>query len=248
MICLNNEPINVTKFPDGTSQVWHLPNLPKRLRKTARVTWAFNNESEFMHLAQLKHLLDYHYKEVKLDISFLPYGRQDKEVSNEQTFGIRTFANLLNSLDFTEITIFDPHSEVATDLIINSIAVYPTKYVKYLFKTIKIDKICFPDYGAFVKYNPIYDFPFILAVKDRDQATGIIKSLEFTGDVKDKNLLIVDDICDGGGTFIALAQKLLEAGAKEVNLFVSHGLFTKGVKVLRDAGIKRVFTPSGEWF
>lgn len=52
------------------------------------------------------------------------------------------------------------------------------------------------------------------------------------GDVKDKNLLIIDDICDGGGTFIQLAEKLKGLGAAKIGLFVTHGIFSKGYKDL----------------
>ena len=62
------------------------------------------------------------------------------------------------------------------------------------------------------------------------------------------NVLVWDDLCDAGGTFILLAKELLTNGAKEVNLFVSHGLFTKGTQILFDAGIKRIFTKEREIF
>ena len=48
------------------------------------------------------------------------------------------------------------------------------------------------------------------------------------GNVEGKNCLIVDDICDGGRTFTDLAKKLNDKGAKELYLFVSHGIFSKG--------------------
>ena len=59
-------------------------------------------------------------------------------------------------------------------------------------------------------------------------------------------MLIVDDICDGGKTFELLAEQLYSNGAEEVNLFVTHGLFTKGLRPLKNAGIKRIFTNKGE--
>ena len=49
-----------------------------------------------------------------------------------------------------------------------------------------------------------------------------------------RNCLIVDDICDGGGTFIPLAKKLKNAGAKTVTLYVTHGIFSKGLDPLKE--------------
>ena len=47
-------------------------------------------------------------------------------------------------------------------------------------------------------------------------------------------------------TFKLLAKDLLAAGAKEVNLFVTHGIFSKGLRTLRNSGINRIFTKDGE--
>ena len=65
-------------------------------------------------------------------------------------------------------------------------------------------------------------------------------------DIKDQTILIVDDLCDGGMTFIKSAERLYELEAKEVHLYVSHGIFSKGLKPLTDSGIKRIFTKDGE--
>lgn len=245
MIYLNLQPLNVTLFPDNTSQVW---KLPKEIlnSNTVEIDWEFNNEGEFMQLAQLKQLLDHHSINTHLTLKYLPYGRQDKEVSNSTTFALRTFANLLNSLDFDHIAINDPHSEIALTLINNSYAYYPTKNIENIIKLTESDIVCYPDKGALTKYSQVYDFPNIYGEKLRDQITGNITNYKLVGNPKDCKILIVDDICDGGMTFILLSKQLMEAGAKEVNLFVSHGIFSKGIKILKEAGIKRVFTTDGE--
>jgi ribose-phosphate pyrophosphokinase len=64
--------------------------------------------------------------------------------------------------------------------------------------------------------------------------------------LKNKSVLIVDDICDGGRTFIEAAKLLYIEGVNNVYLYVTHGLFTKGIQILYDAGIKRIFTYKGE--
>ncbi|CCJ77069.1 Ribose-phosphate pyrophosphokinase [Cronobacter muytjensii 530] len=62
------------------------------------------------------------------------------------------------------------------------------------------------------------------------------------GDVKDKAVLIVDDLCDAGGTFIGSAQVLRDAGARSVSLYVTHGVFSKGVENLLNNGIDQLYT------
>ena len=71
----------------------------------------------------------------------------------------------------------------------------------------------------------------IQAQKMRNLKTGEIIKTEILGDVKGKKVLIADDICDGGRTFIELAKVLKNKGAVEVSLFITHGIFSKGLEV-----------------
>ncbi len=92
----------------------------------------------------------------------------------------------------------------------------------------------------------MYELPWISATKNRDSYTGRITNIKLNHTkVKDQKILIVDDICDGGGTFCMLADQLYKKGAKEVNLFTTHGIFSKGLKPLYEAQINRIFTVKG---
>lgn len=124
MIALNGNVIKPTMFPDGTSQVWRI-ELPEEIGPYSIVKWEFENEAEFMHLAQLKSLLDQTRRGVQLYLPYLPYGRQDKDPQNNQTFALFTFARLLNVLDFESVSCFDPHSSVANFLINKFYPIYP---------------------------------------------------------------------------------------------------------------------------
>lgn len=250
MIYLNGQPLPVTVFPDNTSQVWKLnPNLTHGDREVF-VRWTYSHEGEFLQLAQLKDLLDSQNFIASLMLDYLPYGRQDKEISNTTTFALRTFAKLLNTLGFDEVVIQDPHSEIALDLIVKSRAIYPKKVLENVIFNSKITMACYPDKGAVTKYSKVYKEligdAYIYGEKVRDQLTGNITSYEIVGNPHGENVLIVDDICDGGATFKLLAKDLLAAGAKSVALFVTHGIFSRGVKTLLDAGISKVYTRDGE--
>jgi ribose-phosphate pyrophosphokinase len=246
VIYLNLKPVIPTIFPDNTSQVWHLPEEIFNAH-TVEIDWEFDNEGEFMHLAQLKGLLDAKNVRAHLTLKYLPYGRQDKAISNDTTFALTVFAHLLNSLQFTHVAINDPHSSDALKLIYNSYAYYNTDALYNVVAELEVDHFCYPDNGAFMKYADIYDFAdFSHGEKVRDQATGNIISFKLIGNPAGKTVLIVDDICDGGATFKILAADLYNAGAKQVFLFVSHGIFSKGLKTLKEAGIQRIFCPDGE--
>jgi ribose-phosphate pyrophosphokinase len=124
------------------------------------IIWNFENEAEFKHLAQLSDLLaSRSYATISLlTITYLPYGRQDKEINNENTFALRTFCKLLNQLGFSRIFIEDPHSDVAMRLIDNSSAIYFKNRIRDCYNTVKADMVCYPDEGALVKYSKLLFF------------------------------------------------------------------------------------------
>lgn len=248
MIKVNGLEVKPTIFPDKTSQVW---KIPSELLDSDRavVLWDFDNEAELIHLAQTKILLDSYDVDSILHISYLPYGRQDKSVTNQTTFALVAFADLLNSMKFSHIEIYDPHSDVALLLINNSALWAPEPDISHTISQLRPDYLCYPDKGAAKKYSKrIHGTPSFCAQKVRDQLSGTISHMELIDPptMVGFDVLIVDDICDGGATFIALSKLLSDAGAKNIWLHVSHGLFTKGTEVLTSAGIKRIFTKKGE--
>lgn len=250
MIYVNGTPLNFTLFPDNTSQVWHVKELELPNTNWIHIKWDFQYEGEFMQLSQLKTLIDHMGFRCALRIGYLPYGRQDKEVSNNSTFALRTFATLLNSLNFEEIIIIDPHSDIATKIICNARAIYPINEVDKVMELTESTVMCFPDKGAVAKYKNLYSRPYIWGEKVRDQSTGEILyyKLVSSSSIHEENVLIVDDLIDGGMTFKLLAEQLLRNDAKEVNLFATHGIFSKGLKTLHESGIKKIFTQYGQAF
>lgn len=249
MIFINDEPLPCTLFPDNTSQVWNLSSKVLSAR-FALIKWKFDCESEVMHLYQLKDLLDSFKIKAYLTISYLPYARQDKEITNETTFALRTFAKILNQMKFSIVTIEDPHSDLALKLIKNSVAIYPELRLRQILDKTKSNMICYPDKGAFTKYSKQYSelmLPNIITGnKIRNQKTGKITSYQLSGDPIGKDVLIVDDICDGGATFIELSKILIKSGARNVDLFVTHGIFSNGLSGLFNAGIRRIFDKDRE--
>lgn len=229
----------ITKFPDGTSQVWKITPEPSRT-DCFTVTWMFEDEAEYVHVLQMGALLADNTTAPELYAPFLPYGRQDKPVSNRLSFAGVPLMWALREL-YSEIRTFDGHSDafpVHSD--------DPEDFFKSVFQH---DAVCYPDKGALMRYHHfmISNAPnHVFFEKVRNQETGEITGLEMhgsnVGGVKGGRILIVDDVADGGMTFIKTAQALYHHGAKEVDLAVSHGIFSKGKECLHAAGIKRIFT------
>lgn len=87
--------VNVTIFPDKTSQVWKLD--PEILEEeNVEIIWRFDHEGELFQLQQLRDLLYSYHVWPSLYIEYLPYARQDKRISNETTWALSSFAQLLN--------------------------------------------------------------------------------------------------------------------------------------------------------
>jgi len=238
MIKLGDYVVTPTIFPDGTSQVWKIPE--EVLKSVSTVTWEFENEAELSHVLQLGYLLKLHWHHVNIDIPFMVYGRQDKEISNETTFARSIIIKTLLQVYYHIFTI-DNHSY---DRLVSS----SKPDLKSVFSSCKPDLVCFPDEGASKRgYETFYCNKIILE-KDRDQLSGEIKGLKFTdsGVTAGSTVLIIDDICDGGRTFIEATKLLKGAGAKEVYLYTTHGIYSKGTQILFDSGIDRVFNRKGE--
>jgi ribose-phosphate pyrophosphokinase len=229
-----------TVFPDNTSQIWKTG-----IEKTDRylIHWEFSGESEVFQLAQLVYLLrSINFSAViNLHCSFLPYGRQDKRISDTTTFALQVFEDVLKNLNLSRITAIDTHSN---STLVESI--YPIKDWESIIRANKYDLIIFPDKGAQSKYSSILDtiVPTTFFNKIRDPLTGDITGIspenaDFLK--KSSSILVIDDICDGGRTFIELIKQIPN---KTVDLFVSHGIFSKGTDILYQAGYRTVYTPT----
>ena len=240
----------LTKFPDGTSQVWKLQDDIDfdEYADTPVILWLFENEGEIMHVLQLAQLVQSHLNtdECFLRVPYLPHGRQDKKVDNKLSFALTTFKDILYNANITRIETFDAHSK--TDMVYED-SVMPTvqDFHQSILNQGEHDVVCFPDKGAATRYRENFQGASVVyCEKVRDQLTGEILGLNVIGGNHDslfnKRVLIVDDICDGGMTFIKVTEALKQFNPQQVDLAVSHGIFSKGKGVLVDAGIKNIYT------
>lgn len=231
-----------TIFPDQTSQVWKLPEWAlSESGKQVHVTWNFENEREIIDLLSLERLCDF----TVLNIPYLPYARQDKGATNNSTFNLSVFADLTDLLD-VDIKTFDVHSSEAEYLIVDLKNTSPKSFHKKVIEKVNPNYIVFPDLGAFNRYPNLRHLPNIIFEKTRNQKTGEITGHKMVKSQKIKSgdsFLIVDDLCDGGATFISVSNALHAIQENiRVDLCVSHGIFSKGVDVLHKAGINEIWT------
>jgi ribose-phosphate pyrophosphokinase len=185
---------------------------------------------------------------VGLTIPYVPYARQDRVAVDGEPLSIKVFADVINGLNIPSVVVYDPHSEVTTALI-NNVVVKPQEH---LLDTWVFDQnehyLISPDGGATKKIlKSINDstIDVVTCEKVRNVMTGEITGTNvFFDDFHGKTCVIVDDICDGGRTFIEIAKVLKTLNAGEIVLCVTHGLFTKGLEVF-DGLIDKIYTHKG---
>ncbi len=179
--------------------------------------------------------------EVSLLLPYLPGARQDRVMVPGEPLTVKVYTDFLNSLSLKRVTVFDPHSSVGPALLDNVEVVDSTAYAKTVLADLPANtRLISPDAGAQKKVYAVAQaldgkYAVIDAGKHRDVRTGELTG--FAVYVYDKQLrgepcLILDDICDGGGTFLGLATALKQEGAGDLYLAVSHGIFSKGPQVL----------------
>jgi len=174
----------------------------------------------------------------KLVLPFIPAARQDRiNPEGDYLFTLKSVAKMINDRNFDEVVVLDPHSTVATALI-DRVRVFPIADMLHKF-WVGYDAVIAPDKGAVGRAQEAADalniingtnMPVIHADKTRDVATGKLTGFDVSVEAG-KHYLVFDDICDGGGTFIGLGDKIVQQGAS-AGLFVTHGVFSKGTGVL----------------
>lgn len=201
------------------------------------------NSDDIMSLLMLTDSIRRMYKNAKINLSmgYVPYGRQDRVCNEGESLSIKVFANLINSQNYNSVQIYDPHSHVTEAVFDKCKVIYQHEIFNNFFSKKIPHKekqvLIAPDQGASSKIKEIakrssgYSEAFV-ADKQRDLATGYITDFIFSGDVKGKHCTVVDDICDGGMTFILIGKALKEAGALTTTLCVTHGIFSKGHEVV----------------
>lgn len=186
--------------------------------------------------------------------------RQFEEGSNNYLKDV--ICPIINSLEFESVTVLDPHSDVLEACLNNFKKISNLELVKFTIRQLcgfthsrnpKVDEFILvsPDAGASKKIYKLaeqigYKGDIITCSKDRDVDGKLIKTVvPITGEQHNmlhkgpyKDFIIIDDICDGGATFINITKEIKayfhESGKtkSKIYLIVTHGIFSKGFEEL----------------
>jgi ribose-phosphate pyrophosphokinase len=253
MLIVNGKPIKSFTFPGGERGV----NVGENFYPVLRLN--FQSSDDIVDLILVVDALRERFGEsisLTLDIPYFPYARQDRVCNGGESFSLRAIAKLISNLNFKQVRVLDPHSDVLAGLfdsgvlrIIPQEELFKATLVNSGKENLAFDLVS-PDGGALKKIIKVANAwnnyslltsvenksQIIYANKVRDVSTGEILKTDVINPTDSNNgyLMIVDDICDGGRTFIELAKVIKSTpnlAHKKIGLYVTHGIFSKGLNV-----------------
>jgi len=239
---------NVSKFPDGQQTVDITSTYITSNQVQIRSRMKDFKDLELI-LCATQALKNLGVSDIELYVPYFIGGRSDRLFGyGGVNYLKQVIGPIINSQGYSKVYVMDPHSDVL-EAVINNFAKYDNfKLVKFALERIdnKDDaqsRICLvsPDAGA---YKKIFDVAkefgiqnIITANKVRDLKTGNIIRTEIPtlDQHRDLKYVILDDICDGGRTFVELAKVMKDSRpTAKIYLVVTHGIFSKGLEELGD--------------
>jgi ribose-phosphate pyrophosphokinase len=252
LVDLENSDIKykISKFPDGQQSIkldMVDADLPNKI--TVSITSRFNSFLDLeLIIAANQALREFSYVEnVKLNVPYFLGARSDRKFEAGTSNYLKTvICPIINAQKFSRVTVLDPHSDVLEACLDNYHKHNNHRLVKDALTAIDNkndaqERICLvsPDAGA---YKKIFDVAkefginrIITANKVRDIKTGNILRTEVPtlDQHEDLKYVIIDDICDGGRTFIELAKAMKASRpTAKIYLIVTHGIFSAGFDTL----------------
>ena len=186
-------------------------------------------------------------KNITAVIPYFGYARQDRKVVPRTSISAKLVSNLITNSGADRVVTLDFHSgqiQGFFDIPVDNLFATPifARHIKRKIKTKNM--ICVaPDVGGTARARALGKMLNIgLAIVDkRRPAPGKSVVMNVIGNVKDKTCIIVDDIIDSGGTIVNAAKILKQRGARDVHVYVSHGVLSgDAVEKIRKSQIKNL--------
>lgn len=248
MILLDGNPVTVEKFPNGEIRI---PVNDFQEKPIHNMSLRYRDDQDLLTMMFVKSHLDSICERCHLHIEYLPYSRMDR-CNPSFIFTLKPLCEMINRMNFEWVRLIEPHSDVAPALLNRCKS---RTFSDALFKAVAnreivfdrmVDAVLFPDAGAQKRYiSKFAGCRVAVGDKTRDFATGSIKEIKLSGATINpgSTVVIVDDLCSYGGTFVMAADALRMAGAGYVYLVVTHcekSIF-KG-DLLKTGKVDKVFT------
>lgn len=235
MISVNMQAVDIRHFPDKTQ----LLNIDRfAVDNCMSFKWYYENDEELVTLMFLvKHFDDVCPERDKvLYMPYVPNARMDRTKHDEEVFTLKYFCEVINSLNFKQVVILDPHSNVTPALLDRVVVKSPRSIIFGVVEKLGLtekDYVYFPDEGACKRYSDLFPFKenTLIGHKVRDWETGKIQGLRITGPngevwspkhFEGRNVIMIDDIISYGGTLAYSADELKKLGFEHIYAYATH--------------------------
>ena len=242
----------ISKFPDGQQSInLDFIHLEDEVKISSRLNDFKDLEVILCATAALRNL---GVKTIHLYVPYFLGARSDRQFEDGGINYLKdVICPIINSQNYETVTIVDAHSDVLEACIHNYRKIDNINLVKFALTDIDNTNgarekliLVSPDAGALKKMYHVSEHfgieKMVIANKHRDIKTGKITHTEVPGLTQEpgsKNFVIIDDICDGGRTFLEIAKTIRKEREDSVfndkiYLVVTHGIFSAGFLELRN--------------
>ena len=193
------------------------------------ITERINSYEDLFFIKSLKDVCDYNnIEDVELVIPCMFQQQHDRRFDNNQSFELRLVCDFINSCKFSKVHVFHPHSDSTQMGLKNFRIIDNSKFIKQALADIgTIPVLLSTDGGSYKWINKLADViefqgEVYGASKSRDLVTHKLTQLIDRQDFEGRDILVADDLCVYGGTFIGLAKMLRERNVGRLFLACSH--------------------------
>lgn len=229
--------VDTWKFPTGETGVkLNLDNVKFNPHSVVVVNVTFKSNDDIINCLQVVNaLIEMRVSpyQIIVDIPYLPYSRQDRVCHPGEAFSLKVILDVLATMKVL-VRTKDVHSKVATELgeflcnIPQFVCAISLPHFDYLIA---------PDKGAASKVTAhlqVRGYGTNVHVANKQRIGNKVIHTDFEYDTIQGTACVVDDMCDGGATFVSIAEMIrrTQPNVTELSLYVTHGMFTQGVDKL----------------
>ena len=218
----------VITFPDG--QIHFKMDNTINHKYPVTVKCRIRNGNELFLLLQVLDVLNRHGMKPVVHIYYLLAARMDRVMSFGEPFTAKIVLDLLDKYD-AKYLLYDIH---CAKLVVSSYQSKSNYHIippVFLFRKDLDLLICYPDESARFRHNRLYRH--LICEKTRDISTGVLSGFKVCNTEifrKNDSIAVLDDLCDGGGTFCGIIKELRKLNPSKVILQVTHAIQKQGIE------------------
>ena len=235
-------------FPDGESKIT-INQIPKKSITIVVQSTYPPVDSNLLELLSIVSKVQKFSSKVYAVIPYMGYARQDREFLGGEVVTIGVIGRLLKAAGVKKVLTVDIHSKLALkELKISSENVSAMEVLVKYFKKLKMKEplVVSPDMGGkerAKKFARLLKTDFIALKKHRDRKTGNVNILSGKVDVKNRDLILVDDMISTGGSIAKATQFLKKQKCGRVFVACTHALLVNdATKKIKKAGVSQIIS------